>query len=108
MKPDYLARRSGKPAWTYYVSNHNPDPCPKTGGAGSVKQGNDRVVVEVKDGRRRFILYANANKPGQEYLDFPIRFPKLHWMETETWQINQAAVDQGIITKEEVDYFVQS
>ena len=105
MKEDYLATRSGQQVWTYLIRNHNPDPCSKPKGAGAVSQGNDRVVCEVKDGRRRFILYANAKAPGQTYLDFPIKFPYLFWAETKTPQINAAAVRQGIITQAEVDYF---
>ena len=88
-------------AWIYYPEDVNTDPRPHD----YEITGNDRYVMEHKDGYRRFYRESNAKLPRQ-FLAKPIGFPVVPWNEIKyAKSVNQRAVEQGIISQADYDYF---
>ena len=75
--------------------------------ANGSQKGNERFVRQTKEGRERYLRYANAHsKKGVEVLTEDKGFPRVPAEELRDQRlINKRALEQGFITQADYNYF---
>ena len=105
MKPDYLGKYAGHDAWVYHADNYNTDPLPDLFKPGNTQCGNQRFVMRIAhNGCRALQRVSNAKKG--PFATVHIGFPLAPWNEHQSEEaVNRRAVEQGILTQADFDYF---